>query len=106
MHRLDGELDLAVQSLRKAIQIKPDYPDAHYKLGLTLEKLDLDKAIVSYKKCIELRPNFGLGECYLLMGQEAKGRELIRQSNGVIRFSNDSGLIILGSNINAAPPAT
>ena len=179
LHRLNGELDLAVQSLRKAIQIKPDYPDAHYNLGLTLEKLDLDKAIVSYKKCIELRPNFGdaynnlgnilknkgeieasilryieairhkpnspeihcnlgyaffekhdfvnaseqfkyaieinpnydepysgLGECYLLMGQEAKGRELIRQSNGVIRFSNDSGSIILGSNINAAPPAT
>ena len=47
-----------------------------------------------------------LRECYLLMGQETKGRELIRQSNGAIRFSNDSGLIILGSNIDAAPPAT
>ena len=34
-----GKLDAAVNSLEKALAIKPDYPDAYFNLGNTFQKL-------------------------------------------------------------------
>jgi tetratricopeptide (TPR) repeat protein len=44
---------------KEAIEPKPDYAEAHYKLGFTYwEKGLYDKAIASYKKVTELKPDY------------------------------------------------
>ena len=52
---------------RKAIEIKPDYADAHYNLGIILKGLGkLQEAELSYRKAIELNPD--LAEAHSNLG--------------------------------------
>ncbi len=54
-----GKLQEAELSYRKAIQIKPDFADAHSNLGSILQDLGkLQEAELSLRKAIELNPNF------------------------------------------------
>ena len=46
-------------SYRKVIELKPDYAEAHYNLGVILQKrVKLDEAEASYRKAIELKPDY------------------------------------------------
>ncbi len=50
-----GKLEEAKISLRKAIQLKPDFAPAHSNLGAILKRLDkLEEAEISLRKAIEL----------------------------------------------------
>ena len=52
-----GQLDIAVQSYKKALSIKPDYAKAHYNLGGALQELDkLHDSAESYKNAIVFEP--------------------------------------------------
>jgi len=52
-----GQLDIAVQSYKKALSIKPDYAKAHYNLGGALQELDkLHDSVKSYENAIALEP--------------------------------------------------
>ena len=52
-----GQLDIAVQSYKKALSIKPDYAKAHYNLGSVLQELDkLHDSAKSYENAIALEP--------------------------------------------------
>ncbi len=54
-----GHLKEAEISTRKAIQIKPDYAEAHYNLGVLLKELgNLKEAEISTRKAIELQPDY------------------------------------------------
>ena len=54
-----GNLKEAESLTRKAIELKPDFADAHYNLGIILKDLNkLQKAEISYQKAIELKPDF------------------------------------------------
>ena len=54
-----GQLDTAISYYEKAISIKPDYAEALYNLGFTLQKLgQLDAAVRSYKKAITIKPDY------------------------------------------------
>ena len=54
-----GKLQDAEISLRKAIELNPNYANAHCNLGNVLKDLDkLQDAEKSYRKAIELNPNF------------------------------------------------
>ena len=50
---------------RKAIELKPDYPEAYDNLGVVLEK-KLDEAVAAYRKAIELKPDDP--EAYINLG--------------------------------------
>ena len=53
-----GKLKEAELSYRKAIEIKPDYADAHSNLGVLLKELgNLQEAELSLRKAIELNPD-------------------------------------------------
>jgi len=48
----------AIVEFKKAIEINPNHPEAHYNLGTTYgEKGILNEAIVEFKKAIEINPN-------------------------------------------------
>ena len=54
-----GEPDRAIASYRRALELKPDFADAHYNLGIALKDQGaLDQAIASYRRALELRPDF------------------------------------------------
>ena len=54
-----GQLDIAVQSYKKALSIKPDYAKAHYNLGGALQELDkLHDSAKSYKNAIAIEPEY------------------------------------------------
>ncbi len=62
-----GKLKEAELSYRKAIEINPDYAEAHYNLGNTLKDLGkLKEAELSTRKAIELKPDFA--EAHLNLG--------------------------------------
>ena len=48
----------AFDCYRKAIELKPDYADAHNNLGIAYAELGrFDEAVASYTRCLKLRPN-------------------------------------------------
>ena len=59
-----GRLDEAAESCREAIALKPDYAEAHYNLGNSLQELDRLDAEESYQ--IALRPD--LAEAHSNLG--------------------------------------
>jgi tetratricopeptide (TPR) repeat protein len=54
-----GKLPEAVAQYEHAVRIKPDYVEAHFNLGLALEKLGrTSEAIEHYQQALKLRPDF------------------------------------------------
>ena len=46
-------------SYRRALEIKPDYAEAHSNLGNALQDLgQLDDAVASYRRALEIKPDF------------------------------------------------
>ena len=51
--------DEALQSYDRAIQLKPDYPEAHNNRGIVLQELErFDEALQSYDRAIQLKPDY------------------------------------------------
>jgi Flp pilus assembly protein TadD/GR25 family glycosyltransferase involved in LPS biosynthesis len=56
---MQGRFDELIELLRKTLQLKPNYPDAHINLGIALkEQGDLTAAIASYNTALKLKPNY------------------------------------------------
>ena len=56
---MQGRFDELIDLLKKALELKPNYPDAHYNLGNALqEQGDLTAAIASYNSALKLKPNY------------------------------------------------
>ena len=54
-YKATGQQEMAVQSFKRAVEIKSDFADAHYNLGLTLQELNqLDDAVKSYLKALTI----------------------------------------------------
>jgi tetratricopeptide (TPR) repeat protein len=74
-----GQLDAAVTSCRRALEIKPDYAEAYNNLGLTQVELgQLDEAVANCRQALKIKPDFAeahanLGISLLEMGQLSKG---------------------------------
>ena len=56
---MQGNFDEVIKLLRQVLELKPNFPDAHIKLGMALKQQgNLDAAIASYNKALQLKPNF------------------------------------------------
>ncbi|MBN3752028.1 tetratricopeptide repeat protein [Paraburkholderia sp. Tr-20389] len=54
-----GQVAQAIERYRRAIALRPDYPEAHNNLGNALKDTgELEAAAASYRKAIGLRPDF------------------------------------------------
>jgi len=81
-----GRLDESLAALQKAVDLSPQDPDAHFKLGITLRKLGrLDEAEASYRCAIALKPaypeaHYNLGGTLKELGKLAEALASFRQS--------------------------
>ena len=56
---MQGRFDEPIRLLRRTLELKPNYPEAHNNLGIALkEQGDLTAAIDSYNKALQLKPNY------------------------------------------------
>ncbi|MGA2799213.1 MAG: tetratricopeptide repeat protein, partial [Thermoguttaceae bacterium] len=54
-----GQIDEAIEHYEKALEIKPDYPDAHNNLGIALASCGrIGEAIEHYEKALEINPDY------------------------------------------------
>ncbi|MCM8798686.1 MAG: tetratricopeptide repeat protein [Candidatus Omnitrophica bacterium] len=54
-----GDYNLAIDYFQKSLRVKPNFPEAHYNLGVIFEeRYNYEEAIDEYKKAIELNPTF------------------------------------------------
>ncbi len=69
--------------LKEAVELSPDDPVNHYKLGLIYDfKKEYDNAIGAYKKAIELKPDNAralnaLGRLYMKTGRLSEAKETL-----------------------------
>jgi tetratricopeptide (TPR) repeat protein len=74
-----GNLDQALADCGKAVELKPNWAEAYYNLGLLYgEKDEAGLAISAYEKAIELKPNYAeaflnRGLIYLAMAHNGIG---------------------------------
>jgi tetratricopeptide (TPR) repeat protein len=86
----EGKLPEAIEECRRALQISPEYPEAHNTLGNIHAKQEkLDEAIADYRAAVQADPNYpdarnGLGNVLLKQGAfaeaEAQCREALRMT--------------------------
>ena len=79
-----GSIDSAIQSFEKAIDLKPDYAEAHYNLGVAYQNMNnLSDAAECYKKAIIIQPNYpaariNLGSILLRLGDYSSAIESLK----------------------------
>ncbi len=68
-----GQVDEAIAHYRKALEIKPDYVEAHNNLGNALAgRGEVDEAIAHYRKALEIKPDYA--EAHNNLGTALAGR--------------------------------
>ena len=88
-----GKLTEAKQSYRKAVELKPDFAEAHYNLGYVFDEIGQTKnAILSYKKAIECDPthssaHYNLARAQLAVDDFKNGwKEYERREGGTDKY--------------------
>ena len=98
---IEGKLKESEIFYKKAIELKPDYAEAHNNLGNIYKELGKKYGEKSYKKAIELKPDYA--EAYLNIGKLFKELE---QTNEAIKYFEKSLKIdtkdVLGTNLELA----
>ena len=62
-----GRIDEAVAHFEKALEIKPDYAEAHIDLGTALANgRRMDEAIAHFQKALEIKPDYA--EAHINLG--------------------------------------
>ena len=88
-----GQYKEALANFNKAIELKPDFAEAHYSRGNTRNKLNQDarEEVIDFNKAIELKPDFidaymnrGFARCKLNQYEKA-----IEDYNKVIELKSD-----------------
>jgi tetratricopeptide (TPR) repeat protein len=80
----NGQFQEAIEALKKAIRIKPDYADAYYNLGNTYsESGSYKEAIVAFKQAIQIKPDFA--DAYNNLGIAYGKADLIKEAIEVLK---------------------
>jgi len=81
-----GAVEAAIVQFQKALEIQPDYAEAHNNLGNALARQGkIEAAIAQYQKALEIRPDFAEAHNNLAAVWSVKGR-LRRPSPGTKRL--------------------
>jgi tetratricopeptide (TPR) repeat protein len=75
----------AVENFRRAVDLRPDYPEAWNEMGFSLRQSGrYPEALTAYDRALKLRPNFPealeyLGEAYMKMGRPEEARKILER---------------------------
>lgn len=89
-----GNLEAAVQNLRRALQLSPDLPQARHNLGLALLAQDkVEEAIKEFEFALKVSPpspelRFNLAQAYLRGNRK---EDAVRELKEAVKISPDSG---------------
>jgi len=73
-----------VTALRRALQLKPDYPDAHNNLGNALRECgQLDEGVAAYRRALQLKPD--LPETYNNLGNGLREQGQLDEASAAYR---------------------
>jgi len=87
-----GSGDEAITHYQKALQIKPDYAEAHYNLGnVFAQKGRADEAIIEYYKALQIAPDNGDAHNNLgiVLLDKARADDAITQFQKALQFKPD-----------------
>ena len=87
-----GQFDDAIVAYNKALQIKPDSPEALNKLGAALDGKDqLDEAIAAYNKALQIKPDFhkALNNLGIAFARKGQFDEAIAALNKALQIKPD-----------------
>lgn len=89
-HRL-GRLEEAIAHYRQALQLAPDYTDAHFALGVALQAEGEDEAVHHLRKALKLNPNHVDAHFTLSTVLQAQGMhdEAVRHLQKALRLKPD-----------------
>jgi TolB-like protein/Tfp pilus assembly protein PilF len=96
--RVTGRDDLALQELRKALEIDPSFPHTHWQIGLVhLWKGELTEAGTEFQKAEALAPGItmykgGLAHVYAREGRTTEARRLLDELKELSKTRYVSGL--------------
>ncbi|UCC38695.1 MAG: tetratricopeptide repeat protein [Candidatus Aminicenantes bacterium] len=75
-----NDTDEAIEHLKKAIEIEPEFAEAYYNLGILLRvKREIDDAIAYFIKAVEYKENYGLA--LFALGETLHAKKKYAQSN-------------------------
>ena len=75
---MQGRFDELIKLFRQALELKPNYPEAHYNLGTALKQQgDLTAAIAYYNSALQLKPNYPQAHNNLGTALKEQGLSLI-----------------------------
>jgi TonB family protein len=83
------EVEEAIASYRKALELDSTLPEVHFSLGFALrQKGQLEPAIASFLRAIELRPDYGKAHLYLGFSLEDQERwdEALPSFEAAVRY--------------------
>jgi tetratricopeptide (TPR) repeat protein len=86
------EIEAAIPHYAKALDLQPDYAEAHNNLGNAFSKQGkLKEALASYTKALEIRPNYPEAQNNLGVALARQGRlnEAIAHFNEALRLKPD-----------------
>jgi TolB-like protein/Tfp pilus assembly protein PilF len=98
LFRATGRDDLALQELRKALEIDPSFPHTHWQMGVVhLWKGELAEAGAEFQKAEALAPGItmykgGLGHVYAREGRTTEARRLLDELKELSKTRYVSGL--------------
>lgn len=87
-----GQIEGASKMFATAVNLKPDYAEAHYNQGVVLQSLEKsDEAIESYKKAINFQPNYpdALNNLGNLLKENDELQEAIEKFEWAVAYKHD-----------------
>lgn len=68
-----GKFENAIKAFGKAVELNPDFAEAHHNIGVSYYELDnIDSAIVEFKKAVEVNNNYVKGHYSLALAYYEK----------------------------------
>jgi predicted O-linked N-acetylglucosamine transferase (SPINDLY family) len=87
-----------VASYRRALQLKPDYAEAHNNLGIALRLQGaLEEAVASYRRALQLKPDYA--EAHSNLGNSLKDQGQLDEAVACYRRAIECGLCAAHSNL-------
>lgn len=96
----------AIEALRKAVYIRPDYAEAHYKLGVALVNLGgYDTALAAFEQAIRLKPDYidayhNLGQTHFKLGRFKEAVMAFEQYNKLAPQDTNALLKLVTAHFN------